>query len=142
MTLDKTKSSISLEKDANYGGEIKINLNWNRGGKKGFLSMGRSNQVDLDLGCLYELKDGTRGVVQALGDCFGSFRDEPYTQLMGDDRTGANADGEWLRINGAHWREIKRILIFSFIYEGLPTGTPPMASSPSMCLINHPWKCG
>ena len=120
VTLDKTKSSISLEKkDANYG-EIKINLNWNRGGKKGLFSMGRSNQVDLDLGCLYELKDGTRGVVQALGDCFGSFRDEPYIQLMGDDRTGANADGEWLRINGAHWREVKRILIFSFIYEGAP----------------------
>lgn len=121
ITLDKSKSSISLEKkDGNYG-EIKVNLNWNRGGGKGgFLGFGKSNQMDLDLGCLFELKDGTRGVVQALGDCFGSFRDEPFIQLMGDDRTGANADGEWLRINGAHWREIKRILIFAFIYEGAP----------------------
>jgi tellurite resistance protein TerA len=120
ITLDKSKSSISLEKkDGNYG-EIKVNLNWNKGGKGGFLGFGRSNGMDLDLGCLFELKDGTRGVVQALGDCFGSFRDEPFIQLMGDDRTGANADGEWLRINGAHWREIKRILIFAFIYEGAP----------------------
>ncbi len=121
ITLDKSKSSTSLEKkDGNYG-EIRVNLNWNRGGGKGgFLGFGKSNQMDLDLGCLFELKDGTRGVVQALGDCFGSFRDEPFIQLMGDDRTGANADGEWLRINGAHWREIKRILIFAFIYEGAP----------------------
>lgn len=121
VTLDKSKSSISLEKkDGNYG-EIKVNLNWNRGsGKGGFLSFGKSNQMDLDLGCLFELKDGTRGVVQALGDCFGSFRDEPFIELMGDDRTGANADGEWLRINGSHWREIKRILIYAFIYDGAP----------------------
>jgi tellurite resistance protein TerA len=120
VTLDKSKSSISLEKkDGNYG-EIKVNLNWNKGSKGGFLGFGRSNEMDLDLGCLFELKDGTRGVVQALGECFGSFRDEPFIQLMGDDRTGANADGEWLRINGSHWREIKRILIFAFIYEGAP----------------------
>lgn len=35
-------------------------------------------------------------------------------------RTGAASDGEWLHINGAQWQEVKRILVFAFIYEGAP----------------------
>ena len=72
------------------------------------------------MGCLYELQDGEKGVVQALGNCFGSLNQEPYIQLMGDDRTGSVAGGEWLHINGAKWAEVRRILIFAFIYEGAP----------------------
>ncbi|MFT5781305.1 MAG: tellurite resistance protein TerA [Pseudomonas sp.] len=124
ITLDKTRSSISLEKtDGNFG-EIKINLNWNRGaaGKGGILSglMGKPKGIDLDLGCLYELQDGTKMVVQALGKQFGKFNQKPFIELMGDDRTGAVSDGEWLRINGQHWQEIRRIVIYAFIYEGAP----------------------
>ena len=39
---------------------------------------------------------------------------------MGDDRTGSVAGGEWMHINGRQWSEIKRILVFAFIYEGAP----------------------
>jgi tellurite resistance protein TerA len=118
ISLDKKTASISLEKaDGNFG-EIKINLNWNRGGKGGFLGIGKNSAIDLDVGCLFEMKDGYRGAVQALGDCFGSYRDDPFIELMADDRTGASKDGEWLRINGNHWRDIKRILVFAFIYDG------------------------
>lgn len=126
ISLDKSKPSISLEKkgDGNFG-EIKVNLNWNQGGSQpsgGFFGklLGGSDRIDLDVGCLFELQDGHKGVVQALGNAFGNFRDEPYIQLMGDDRTGANADGEWLRINGAQWQQIKRVLVFACIYEGVP----------------------
>ena len=58
--------------------------------------------------------------MQALGNRFGDLREEPYIQLMGDDRTGSVADGEWLRINGQQWNKIERILIFAFIYDGAP----------------------
>lgn len=126
ISLDKSKPSISLEKkaDGNFG-EIKVNLNWNQGSSQqsgGFLGklLGSSGRIDLDVGCLFELKDGYKGVVQALGNAFGNFRDEPYIQLMGDDRTGASADGEWLSVNGAQWQHIKRVLIFACIYEGVP----------------------
>jgi len=118
VTLDKTRSTISLEKTSAGFGEIKVNLNWNKGGGGGFFS--RAKSVDLDVGCLYELQDGEKSVVQALGNCFGSLTREPYIQLMGDDRTGSVAGGEWLHINGTKWSEIKRILIFAFIYEGAP----------------------
>ncbi|WP_010093294.1 TerD family protein [Burkholderia ubonensis] len=124
VTLDKTRSSISLDKPAAGFGEIKVNLNWNRGsGSGGGLLgglFGKNSSVDLDVGCLFELQDGYKGVVQALGNCFGDLNDEPYIQLMGDDRTGSVAGGEWLHINGKQWSEIKRILVFAFIYEGAP----------------------
>lgn len=118
ITLDKTRSSISLEKTAAGFGEIKVNLDWNKGSGGGFLN--RSTSIDLDLGCLYELQDGRKGVVQALGRAFGSLNSEPYIQLMDDDRTGSIAGGEWLHINGTQWSEVRRILIYAFIYEGAP----------------------
>ena len=114
---------ISLEKKVPTGlGEILINLNWNSQPiKQGFLSglFSGGGGIDLDLGCLYELKNGKKGTVQALGNSFGSLSAPPYIALDGDDRTGANSDGENLRINGNRISEIKRILVYTFIYEGV-----------------------
>lgn len=114
---------VSLEKKSSAGlGEILVNLNWNsKPVKQGFFSslMGGNKGIDLDLGCLFELKDGRKGTVQALGNCFGSLKQPPFISLDGDDRTGAAAAGENLRINGNKIAEIKRILVYTFIYEGV-----------------------
>lgn len=119
VTLDKARSTISLEKSTAGFGEIRVNLDWSRAsGGGGFFS--RNTSIDLDVGCLFELQDGHKGAVQALGDAFGSLRDEPFIQLMGDDRTGSVSGGEWLHINGQKWSAIKRILIYAFIYQGAP----------------------
>ncbi|AWL05072.1 TerD family protein [Massilia oculi] len=85
--------------------------------KAGAARKGRSG-IDLDLGCMYELADGRRGLVQALGNTFGDYEREPFIQLDADDRTGAAANGENLFINGERFDKIKRAVIFSFIYEG------------------------
>ncbi len=78
--------------------------------------------VDLDIGCLYELQDGTRGSIQAFGEKFGDFNDPPYISLSGDERTGdAEGHDEYLLINGSKWNEIKRILVYIYIYKGAPT---------------------
>lgn len=103
---------VSLVKGNDGLGEILINLNWSQ--PKGFFA----RPIDLDLGCLYELKDGSKGTVQALGKRFGSLDRPPYIALDGDDRSGASADGENLRINGKMVPQIKRILVYTFIYEG------------------------
>jgi tellurite resistance protein TerA len=125
VTLDKSRSSISLDKGAGSFGEIKVNLNWNytpapAGGLLNAIKGKLRNQIDLDVGCLFEMEDGRIGVVQALGNAFGSYRYEPFIALMGDDRTGTSIDGEWLRINGVEWNQIRRILVFAFIYDGVP----------------------
>jgi tellurite resistance protein TerA len=77
--------------------------------------------IDLDLGCLYELANGKKGVVQALGNSFTSHNDgSPIISLDGDDRTGQSAEGENLRIDLSRLREVRRILVFTYIYEGTP----------------------
>lgn len=124
ITLEKKGSSISLEKKGQGFGEIVVNLNWNRGGGNsggGFFSrLTGGRKVDLDLGCLFKLRNGRAGAVQALGDSFGNLHQPPYIRLMGDDRSGASAQGEFLHINGQYWHELERVLLFAMIYEGAP----------------------
>lgn len=109
---------VSLEKRNASIGEILINLNWSQPVSRGFFA--RAPQpIDLDLGCLFELKNGAKGAVQALGNSFGSLTQPPYISLDGDDRTGTSTDGENLRINGTMISQIKRILVYTFIYEGV-----------------------
>ncbi len=110
---------VSLKKSGSTGlGEILVNLNWNAK-PKGFLAGLLSSGIDLDLGCLFELKDGSKGAVQALGNAFGCLNRPPFIALDGDDRTGAAAAGENLRINGNEIANIQRILVYTFIYEGV-----------------------
>jgi tellurite resistance protein TerA len=124
VSLTKEKPTISLAKRDNFG-EIKINLNWNQesntgsgGGMFGGM-FNKSKGIDLDLGAFVELQDGTKGVIQALGNTFGRLNAEPFVQLQGDDRTGQVRDGEWLHINGREWKKIREVLIYAFIYEGV-----------------------
>ncbi|HEX8442011.1 MAG TPA: TerD family protein [Allosphingosinicella sp.] len=118
VTLEKRGQTVSLEKKGASFGEIVVNLNWSRGKRGGFFGGGTA--IDLDLGCLFELADSRKGVVQALGNVFGSFEQPPFIALSGDDRTGDVAAGETLRINGARWSELRRIAIFANIYSGVP----------------------
>ncbi|MEQ1975860.1 TerD family protein [Xenorhabdus sp. SGI240] len=123
VSLTKEKPTISLSKRDSYG-EIRINLNWsqNTAPSKGLLQgmFGANKNVDLDLGAFVRLQDGEKDVVQALGDRFGDYRYEPYVELQGDDRTGQVSDGEWLHVNGVEWKNIREVLIYAFIYEGVP----------------------
>ncbi len=110
---------VSLIKRGDVLGEIVINLNWSQPQKKsGFFSRFTNRGIDLDLACLFELKDGSLGAVQALGNHFGELNYPPYIALDGDDRTGSVASGETIRVNGKFADRIRRILIYTFIYEG------------------------
>jgi tellurite resistance protein TerA len=80
-----------------------------------------TTKVDIDLGCLYELQDGTRGALQALGAENGALDRAPYIWLSHDERTGlAAGDDEHLIINGQAWTKFNRVLIYAYIYEGAP----------------------
>ncbi|KGE16328.1 TerD family protein [Paenibacillus wynnii] len=116
ILLKKRGEMISLQKGNESLGEIQINLKWYQKKSSGWFG---SKGVDLDLGCLFELKNGLKGSIQALGESFGSLNRAPYISLDGDDRTGSVTTGENLRINGHYLSEISRIVIFAFIYEGI-----------------------
>lgn len=122
----KSKGDSFVIKPKVSGGEILVNLNWNQnpGGQqqKGLLSklFSGNKATDLDLGCLFEMQDGLKGSIQPLGDAFGAFDHPPYIFHSGDDRTGAYSEGENMRINLSYINTIKRILFYTYIYEGAP----------------------
>lgn len=126
VTLTKAAPTVSLTKQGSATGVLRVNLNWNArppGQSSGLFRRTTSGSIDLDLGCLYEFTDGSKGVVQALGNAFfaqpAGVR-EKVIWLDGDDRSGSNAAGENLFINLAYASQIRRVLVFALIYEGVP----------------------
>jgi tellurite resistance protein TerA len=129
VRLTKSSPSVSLTKQGSATGIMRVNLNWSRQaaapvktGLFGRASAG-SGAVDLDLACLYEYADGTKGVIQALGNAFRdrhSYGADPICWLDGDDRSGAVSGGENLFVDLRHVAAIRRILVYAFIYEGVP----------------------
>lgn len=124
VTLTKAAPSVSLAKQGGTSGAMRVNLNWQVhkqfsgwSGKRGRAAAMHAD-LDLDLCALYELADGRKGVVQALGNAYGALHQPPYIHLDGDDRTGAVASGENLTVNLDHKRDFRRILVFVTIYEG------------------------
>ncbi|GAA4311121.1 TerD family protein [Streptomyces venetus] len=124
VTLTKAAPSVSLTKQGGTSGALRVNLNWQVrkqfsgwSGKFGRPAAMHSD-LDLDLCALYELTDGSKGVVQALGNAFGALHQPPYIHLDGDDRTGAVASGENLTVNLDHKNALRRVLVFVTIYEG------------------------
>lgn len=124
VTLTKAAPKVSLTKQGSATGLLRVNLNWDArppGQGGGGLFKRAQPALDLDLGCLFEFTDGSKGVVQALGNSFTAApRDvrENVIWLDGDDRSGTNAAGENLFVNLAYANQIKRVMVFALIYQG------------------------
>lgn len=106
---------ISLKK-TKRNQPIHINLNWDII-LHGFADAFVAPKIDLDLGCMYEMQDGSKGVIQALGRRFGSAEEFPYIYLDHDDRSGISKNGENLYILRPDL--IQRVLIYAYVYEGI-----------------------
>ena len=119
IVLTKSAPRVDLNKHTVGKGVFRVNLNWNRtAGSGGFFQ--RNAGVDLDLAAYVRLRSGEQTIIQALGNHFGDLDRPPYVKLLGDDRTGSREEGEWIHINGEHVDELAEVLIFTFIYSGIP----------------------
>ncbi|WBB58150.1 hypothetical protein O7599_21135 [Streptomyces sp. WMMC500] len=134
VVLTKTSPTISLDKHGVTTGLIRVGLNWvaprlaaeqaareARGRfrrARAAIRAATTADVDLDLGCMIRCRDGSKTVVQALGNAFGAVDQFPYVALDADDRTGARAAGENLVINLDHQEEFSKLLLFVYIYDG------------------------
>jgi len=126
ITLDKAGSSAKISLDKGDAREITINLNWTQ--PKGFFA----SKVDLDLGVFVELRDGTKALIDGIQFSKGRggprnvrthqgcFTDAPWVWHAGDDRTGGVAEGENVYINPKGIAQIKRMTIYTFIFDGAP----------------------
>ncbi len=124
--LDRLDQSLSISPPPGGFGPIHIGLAWDEGEdqKTGFLGRfvgGGRKPVDLDLGCLYELQTGERGALQPFGNDHGAVDAPPWIFLSGDERTGrSEGEDEYLTVSGSKWPQIKRILVYVYIYSGVP----------------------
>lgn len=121
---------INLEKPSGrpLTGEIVINLDWNKGG---FFKNLFGNAIDLDLGCYYELRNGNKKLIDGLQFSHGRggnrhqmsnqgcYDQSPYIWHQGDDRGGGASSGETILVNSNGVSQIKRIIVYTFIYEGV-----------------------
>lgn len=120
--IDLTKNGKAIT------GEIKINLDWSKGGlfKKMF-----GKPIDLDLGCFYELRDGKKMLLDGLQFSHGRggnrdqqtrqgcYTQSPFIWHKGDDRGTSSESGESILVNPIGIANIKRIIVYTFIYEGV-----------------------
>lgn len=122
VTLEKKgeQRTLSLDKGATTQ-TIHANLNWEapaapKKGLFGSLFGGGSSAPDLDLGVIYRLKNGEKGVIDALNRNFGNKNGAPYIFLDKDDRSGAAADGENLFFFRP--QDVDLAIVIASIYEG------------------------
>ncbi len=139
ISLEKKGDShtISLKKE-DVSKEIKINLNWTanpdgapKPGLFGKMFGNKSQEIDLDLGCFLELHEGLKTCIDGLQFAQaggprnqvtrqGCYTSPPWIWHMGDDRTGGQSDsGETILVNPQGFKDIKRIIVYVFIYEGV-----------------------
>lgn len=123
LRIDLSEEALETLKNE----EIKITLNWSDG-RKGFFGFLRS-AVDLDLGCFIELEDGSLWCIDGLQfsrglgggrheqSRQGSFDLAPYVWHYGDVREGGS--GETIFVNPEELAKIRRILVYTFIYDGV-----------------------
>lgn len=140
VELTKRHASVSLTEQGADSGSLRVNLSWrmrtsdfdDTGGGAWLRNPLQALKpkvvqahtqgvvdVDLDLACMYELTDGSKGVVQPLGNFLGDWNSPPFVKLTGDDRFGSPS-GETIYVNLDHKDSIKRLLFFVYIYDGTP----------------------
>lgn len=138
VTLTKSQPHHAITGAAATTGFLYVNLHWTSRSSEPARSAARrlfdfrvlrpvqpdsflqsQQNVDLDLACMYELADGTAGVVQPLGELFGDLNRPPYIKLSGDDKYGAPS-GETMYVNLEKKDQFRRLLIFVYIYDDTP----------------------
>lgn len=122
---DSHRIDLTKRIGTTLNGEISITLNWSDV-KKGVFGMLKKS-VDLDLGCFYELCDGSKMLIDGVQFSHGrgGNRDQqtrqgcytkaPFIWHNGDLREGGT---ERISVNPAAINDIKRIIVYTFIYEG------------------------
>lgn len=131
ITLEKKGDSHKIDLSKSADKQITINLNWNQKESKGFFSsLFKDKSIDLDLGCYWQLQDGTASLIDGVQFSHGRggsrntltrqgcYTQAPWVWHCGDDRSGSSAQGENILVNPAGAHELRKLVIYCFIYEG------------------------
>ena len=73
-----------------------------------------------ELGCLYELTDGTKGYVGPFGNSWGDYHQKPFVRYFSTAIGDNPQSGEAVAINGTKLTRVERVLVFATIIDGGP----------------------
>ena len=136
ITLQKKGDSHTLSlKKTTLNQEISINLNWDAKpqAKPGLFRsiFGGNGAIDLDLGVFWELQNGYKSCIDGMQFTRGQggprtrltkqgcYVDQPWVWHCGDDRSGTTTTGETILVNPKGFGDLKRLVIYCFIYKGV-----------------------
>lgn len=102
VTLTAAAPAVSLTRQGATSGTLRIGPLW----------QGVPEGLGIDLCALFELSDGSKGVVQSLGGAYGSLARPPFLLLGGDEHTG-----EQLTVNLDRGAYFRRVLVFAAVFE-------------------------
>lgn len=119
-------NSARLKASPGAGQEIEIRLTWK---KRGFFKRVFGGDVDIDLGCYYQLADGKSHLIDALQFSGGGgprdvpsrqgcFTAPPYIWHAGNNLGTEAVSAESLIVNAAHLDSIRRLVVYAFVFEG------------------------
>jgi len=118
-TDNKTSKSLTVSNTEHD--DIVISMRWDakqtsvHHGANLFVGENFSPITDLRLGCLYELHNGQRGIVQSINeDLLGSFHGVPYIAVLRSE----SEQVEQLTINPRYQHKLHRYLIYTLMAEG------------------------
>lgn len=132
VVLEKKGDAHRVDLSKTTDQNIVINLNWSQGEPKGFFGklFGSNQEIDLDLGVYWELKSGHSSVIDGLQFSKGRggpknrftrqgcYTDLPWVWHCGDDRGTTTSSGENILVNPKGIGDLKRLIVYCFIYEG------------------------
>lgn len=133
VVLEKTGDSYRVDLSKSSDQNIIINLNWTQQKNKGLLAnlFNKNQDIDLDLGCFYELRNGQASLIDGLQFSHnrggarnqvtrqGCYTQQPWIWHCGDDRGNHSSSGENILVNPNGIHDIKRMTIYCFIYDGI-----------------------
>lgn len=128
VTLSPVAPTVALAAQGGTSGALTVTLD-----RRSTFARGAAREpagpAGVRLGALYELTDGRKGVVQALGRALGAFAHPPHITLDlhgGRDGGGPAAPGdpvertyEAIRLNLDHSVRFRRVLFFVTVHQGV-----------------------
>lgn len=132
MTLKHPGEQKTILIPETIDGEISIRLSWTKDNSAKFLQriLG-GDTIDLDLGCYYELDNGSRTLIDCLQFATddpaprnvqskqGCYDHEPYIWHTGDDTGRSKGDSEEeLLVNPIGLQHLKCITVYTYIFDG------------------------
>lgn len=91
-----------------------------------------------ELGCLYELTDGTKGYVGPFGNSWGDYHQKPFIRYFSTAIGDMPQSGEAIAINGSRFARVDRALIFATVTAGGPADRQLSVSLPGSRPVEVP----